>query len=172
MAAERPQYKIQADSDLIQATLNESIPDINKAMSMGADINHVDTLGRFALAIAAAKDDMKTLNRLLHFSADASTRGGDGHTALFAAVSQGHEAIVKRLLLWDCTDTEDIGAAAVLAAQRDKLPLCAFILKKLSRELLLLLCWDLTVMVCATLHKALRSSWITCCRFNMEVCLL
>jgi hypothetical protein len=133
----RPQYKIQADLDLIEATLNSSIPDINKAMSMGADINHVDTLGRCPLAIAAAQNDMDVLNRLLHFCADASTRGGDGHTALYAAASQGHQAIVKRLLLWDCTDTEDIGAAAVLAAQRDMMPLCALILKKLSRELLL-----------------------------------
>lgn len=139
VAADRPQYKIQADQSLIDAVLNSDIGTINKSLAAGANIDYVDTVGRFPLAIAAAKGDISVLNRLLHMSANPATRGGDGHSALYAAVSQGHDAIVKRLLIWGGSDAEDMGATAMLACQRDRLPLCVQILKKLARESGLLL---------------------------------
>lgn len=143
VAAERPQYKVQADQSLIHAVLNSDISSINRSLAAGANIDYVDTVGRFPLAIAAAKGDMPVLNRLLHMSANPATRGGDGHTALYAAVSQGHDAIVKRLLIWGGSDAEDMGAAVLLACQRERLPLCVQILKRLAREFDLLLIWSL-----------------------------
>lgn len=130
----RPAYKVQADADLIAATLAGDIALINKALAAGANVDHTDSVGRFPLAIAAAKGDMPVVNRLLQMCASAAAKGGDGHTALYAAASRGHGDVVQRLLWWPQVDAEDMGAAAVLAAQRDNLRLCAIILKRLSRE--------------------------------------
>jgi hypothetical protein len=125
---------VQADADLIKATLAGEVALINKALAAGANVDHLDSMGRLPLAIAAAKGDMPVLNRLLLMSASAAAKGGDGHTALYAAASRGHSDVVQRLLWWPQVDAEDMGAAAVLAAQRDNLRLCALILKRLARE--------------------------------------
>lgn len=100
-------------------------------------MNATDDSGRTPLAAAAARDDIEALNKLLQLGAKASTRCSNGHTALYAAAAApGAESTAKRLLLWDDTGREELAAAAEMAVQRDKLDLCAHILKKLSRE------WD------------------------------
>lgn len=130
-----PKFKLEAHKDLIQAVEASSIPDINKAVARGADVNATDSEGRLPLSIAASSGNLEVLNRLLHLAADASARGADEHTALWAAAEAGHEAIIKRLLLWDSSaQAEELAAAATHAALSDKLPVCALLLKKLSRE--------------------------------------
>lgn len=102
---------------------------------MGADLDTQDSQGRTPLAAAAASNNLQALNRLLQHGAKASTRGGDGHSALFAAVSQGAQGTAKRLLQWGDSDPEELAAAAELAVQRGLLPLAALLLKRLTREL-------------------------------------
>lgn len=101
---------------------------------MGADLDAQDPQGRTPLATAAARNDLQALNRLLQHGAKASTKGSDGHSALFAAVSQGAQDTARRLLQWGDRDPQDLAAAAELAVQRGLLPLGVLILKRLTRE--------------------------------------
>jgi ankyrin repeat protein len=86
------------DRELIVAARDYDLPEVSRLLSVGADVNAKDFLGRTPLHWASFKGHMQVFQALLEHGADIEVKSSGGWTPLhFSCISQ-HWAVVNELL--------------------------------------------------------------------------
>ncbi len=85
-------------SPLHEATLDDSVLDVNELLEAGHDLNARDLDGATPLHWAAARNSHQSLDRLIEAGADPGVRDGNDWTPLHLAAAYGSREAIDRLL--------------------------------------------------------------------------
>ena len=86
------------DKQLLDAAANGNSEQVERLISLGADVNTVDGRGYTPLHLAAVTGHTDILNLLIGEGADVNAKDDSGQTPLHLAASNGHTNIVKLLI--------------------------------------------------------------------------
>lgn len=108
------------DSILINAAKTGKLWRVKLYLSLGADVNAVDSKGKTALMYASENGHDEVVDRLLQEEKiDVNKQDNEGKTALMYAVDSGHEKVVDSLLADERIDVnvqDDKGLSALMLA--------------------------------------------------------
>ena len=90
-------YRNQA-AKLVQASLDNDLPEVERLLAEGTDINRQVSNGSTALMAAAHKGYLEVARRLIEARADVNLTTQTGMTALMYASWKGYNGMAKLLL--------------------------------------------------------------------------
>jgi ankyrin repeat protein len=86
------------DDELIVAARENNLTEIRQLLSVGADVNSKDYVGRTPLHEASCQGHAQLVNEFLEHGADIDAKDIDGWTPLHFTCDNGHSAVVHELL--------------------------------------------------------------------------
>jgi ankyrin repeat protein len=136
------------DQKLIQAAMENSLPEVGRLLSVGADVNATNSGGWTPLIVASMMGHVQVVNELMEHGADIEVKTNYGWTPLHLACRQDHLAIVKALVS---------GGADILAANNHReLPFHLAVSERQSAVAKYLLqIFYATICGCLPLHELL-----------------
>ncbi len=115
--------KRKLSKNFLSAIKNNDTTKIRLALEKGADVNKQDSLGYFAIGIAAVKGYLDLVEFLLAKGADPNQKDNNGYPVLALASYKGHSGVVEFLLAKGADpnqkDSEGDTALAI-AAKKEK----------------------------------------------------
>ncbi|KAL2236088.1 UNVERIFIED_CONTAM: Potassium channel AKT1 [Sesamum indicum] len=103
---------------------------LNHLLRRGLEPNELDSNGRSALHLAAAKGNLECVLLLLDYGADPNRRDSEGNVPLWDALLGKHEPVIKALVDNGATlSSGDVGQFACFAAEQNDLDLLKQITK-------------------------------------------
>jgi ankyrin repeat protein len=86
------------DRELVVATRANNVQEVQRILSVGADVNAKDNDGLTPLIVASVRGHVQVVHEFLKHGADIEAKEIHGGTALHCACANGHPAVVKALL--------------------------------------------------------------------------
>jgi ankyrin repeat protein len=89
------------DRELIAAANENNLPEVERLLSVGADVNAKDHYGDTPLHMACYRGHVQVFQALREHGADIELKNNYGRTPLHCACRLGHLAVVTELLASD-----------------------------------------------------------------------
>ena len=86
------------NEDLIAAAFNGDLPEVQRLLAKGAEVNAKDKEGKTALMMASWNGHVEVVRVLLAKRADVNAKRNDGTTALMLASYRGHRKVSALLI--------------------------------------------------------------------------
>jgi ankyrin repeat protein len=98
------------EQELIDAAIENNLPEVSRLLSVGADVNAKDRRARTPLHWASLRGHVQVFKELLDHGADIDATNNRDRTPLCFACANGHVSIVTELLSRGAnTEAKDIG---------------------------------------------------------------